>query len=277
MASTTANAAPALTPSSPGSASGLRVCPCISAPATPSATPTASATSVRGARSARTITSASVPDGDHRARHTTSGGRGRAPTARLARHTRATSAAAASSHQPGARRGRRRENADGTPSEVSLTSLDVPSSPRVCATSVGGLVGLQHLGADASPLAHLVPVLPRPLADRGGVGATRGTGPTTAAGGPTTADSACVPHPGGQLISQPSSILRVEVDLVTDAVEGERDGLPRLTTIEVIDEKDLDLLCHAWGSCIPSSTRPFPGRFRGTPRILPRQWLDDNS
>ena len=52
---TTAADAPALTPSSPGSASGLRVSACISAPASPSATPTAIPSSVRGTRRSRTI------------------------------------------------------------------------------------------------------------------------------------------------------------------------------------------------------------------------------
>lgn len=54
MASTTANDAPAFTPRSPGSASGLRVTACITAPLTPSATPTSNATTVRGRRSSRT-------------------------------------------------------------------------------------------------------------------------------------------------------------------------------------------------------------------------------
>ena len=53
--STTNSAAPALTPRMPGSASGLRVTPCITAPANPSATPTSSPTIVRGTRSDRTI------------------------------------------------------------------------------------------------------------------------------------------------------------------------------------------------------------------------------
>ncbi len=61
MASTTANAAPALMPRIPGSASGLRVTPCISAPAAPSAAPTSSPSSVRGTRSSRTITCSSLP------------------------------------------------------------------------------------------------------------------------------------------------------------------------------------------------------------------------
>ena len=47
---TTASDAPELTPRMPGSASGLRVTPCITAPDSPSAAPTSSASSVRGIR-----------------------------------------------------------------------------------------------------------------------------------------------------------------------------------------------------------------------------------
>ena len=55
MPTTTASAAPASTPRRPGSASGLRVTPCISAPARPRAAPTPRPSSVRGTRSSRTI------------------------------------------------------------------------------------------------------------------------------------------------------------------------------------------------------------------------------
>ncbi len=55
IAHTTAQAAPELTPRMPGSASGLRVNACISVPASPSATPAARPTSVRGSRRSRTI------------------------------------------------------------------------------------------------------------------------------------------------------------------------------------------------------------------------------
>ena len=51
----TNRAAPALTPRMPGSASGLRVTPCMTAPPTPSAAPTSRPTIVRGMRSARTM------------------------------------------------------------------------------------------------------------------------------------------------------------------------------------------------------------------------------
>lgn len=61
MAETTAADAPALTPSSPGSASGLRVSACITAPARPSALPTISPRTVRGIRTFRTRTSSPLP------------------------------------------------------------------------------------------------------------------------------------------------------------------------------------------------------------------------
>lgn len=62
IAETTAAAAPALTPSRPGSASGLRVRACITAPERPSAAPTISPSTVRGTRTSRTRTSPLVPE-----------------------------------------------------------------------------------------------------------------------------------------------------------------------------------------------------------------------
>ncbi len=50
MPMTTASDAPMLTPRMPGSASGLRVTPCITAPDSPSAAPTSTASTVRGIR-----------------------------------------------------------------------------------------------------------------------------------------------------------------------------------------------------------------------------------
>ena len=54
-ASTTPSAAPVLTPRIPGSARGLRVRPCIIAPAIASEAPTSAATAARGMRSVRII------------------------------------------------------------------------------------------------------------------------------------------------------------------------------------------------------------------------------
>ncbi len=56
---TTASDAPMFTPRIPGSASGLRVTPCMIAPASPSAAPAISASTVRGRRTA-TAASATV-------------------------------------------------------------------------------------------------------------------------------------------------------------------------------------------------------------------------
>ncbi len=47
----------------PGSARGLRIVPCISAPAAPRAAPTSSPSSVRGTRRSRTIAVASLSSG----------------------------------------------------------------------------------------------------------------------------------------------------------------------------------------------------------------------
>ena len=60
MPITTNSAAPALTPRMPGSASGLRVSPCIIVPATPSAAPTSRPTIDAGTRNVRTISSSGL-------------------------------------------------------------------------------------------------------------------------------------------------------------------------------------------------------------------------
>ena len=97
--STTANAAPELTPKMPGSANALRVWPCINAPAMPRQAPISTATTVRGNRRLRTITSASEPSFAVRACHNAPGPNQREPSARPAANastritTRASSAA----------------------------------------------------------------------------------------------------------------------------------------------------------------------------------------
>ena len=80
---TTAAEAPAFTPSRPGSASGLRVSACISAPATPIAAPTAIPSSVRGTRRLRMIASSCEEPECSSASTTSASGIERAPTARL--------------------------------------------------------------------------------------------------------------------------------------------------------------------------------------------------
>ena len=67
--------APAFTPSSPGSPSGLRVSPWITTPATASAAPTSSPSSVRGMRDATTV-EVYEPSGCRQADHTSPSGIG---------------------------------------------------------------------------------------------------------------------------------------------------------------------------------------------------------
>src|SRR5918998_2967156 len=131
MPSTTKKAAPASTPRMPGSASGLRVWPCISAPASPSAIPTPIPSTVRGTRSERTTTSFSVPVGDQMASHTGPIGIGLAPTARLAS---ATSASSTTSPATTSRRRRRSAPelvgavAEGWPRGDGRVAIDVTST-----------------------------------------------------------------------------------------------------------------------------------------------------
>ena len=95
--STTPKAAPALTPNRPGSASGLRVCPCMSAPAIPSASPTVRPSTVRGSR----WVSSTVASGDRSPRKsaakTCSGGIRLEPTSMLAAVVASTSRSATDS------------------------------------------------------------------------------------------------------------------------------------------------------------------------------------
>src|SRR5262245_58936448 len=65
--------APADTPSRPGSASGLRVRPCSTAPHRPSVAPTAIARTVRGSLSSVTISDARVALDDNRPFHISAG------------------------------------------------------------------------------------------------------------------------------------------------------------------------------------------------------------
>lgn len=89
---TIANAAPCVTPSSPGSASGLRVWPCMSAPATPSAIPARTPRAVLGTRRERMTMSFSVPVEAVRACQASASGTDLEPTVMLS--TIATSTAA---------------------------------------------------------------------------------------------------------------------------------------------------------------------------------------
>ena len=90
---TTARAAPLVTPRMPGSASGLRVTPCITAPDSPSAAPISRARSVRGTRfctAACAMPASSPVNADTISSQPTS----RAPKAIEARATRAATTSA---------------------------------------------------------------------------------------------------------------------------------------------------------------------------------------
>src|ERR1700723_2462922 len=71
---TAPNAAPAETPSRPGSAKGLRVTPCSTAPDNPNAAPTSSASTARGRRSCVMISVARLGSRDHSPCHTSATG-----------------------------------------------------------------------------------------------------------------------------------------------------------------------------------------------------------
>ncbi|CAM5464377.1 hypothetical protein SCALM49S_05449 [Streptomyces californicus] len=107
----TAKLAPALTPRTPGSASGLRVVAWISAPATPRATPTTMPSSVRSTREPLTVACDAEPSGAVSACHTTSGGSSAEPIATL--RTTATSSRPSATPSPTRRRVLRRAECDG--------------------------------------------------------------------------------------------------------------------------------------------------------------------
>src|SRR5674476_1048993 len=48
----------------------------------------------------------------------------------------------------------------------------------------------------------------------------------------------------GQRVAHPGCVGGGEVDLVRDAVEGEGHGLVRCATVDVVNQDDLNLLCH---------------------------------
>jgi hypothetical protein len=106
-------AAPAFTPSSPGSASGLRVSACMSAPASPSELPTSTPSTVRGTRRSVTMTESCVSEGCSRLSSTTGSAIDFVPIARLSATT--TTSAATARRIPAVRvaRGRTTVGASG--------------------------------------------------------------------------------------------------------------------------------------------------------------------
>ena len=124
MPRTTANVAPAVTPSRPGSASGLRVWPCMSAPATPRREPTIRPSTVRGMRRSWTIVALGAVGVEERVEDRARRD-ARLPIARLSTHTTTSASTRSTSprsralpRRPGAacvgwrRRGRRVEVMD---------------------------------------------------------------------------------------------------------------------------------------------------------------------
>jgi hypothetical protein len=96
---TTATAAPALMPSTPGSASGLRATPCRIAPPSASAAPTRIASRVRGSRISRMTAASAEPSPESSTPNTVAGVTSRDPSARLSTAT-TTSTPAATTRPP---------------------------------------------------------------------------------------------------------------------------------------------------------------------------------
>src|SRR4051794_16116167 len=119
--------------------------------------------------------------------------------------------------------------------------------------SVSGLVGLDDAGRDPAPVAHRVPVLARPVADRTGLLAVhpattpRGTRPATARG----AAAGAADLPGGldkarECVAQLPGVLVGQVDLVVGAVQGKADGLVRgYVLVEIVAQDYLNLARHS--------------------------------
>src|SRR5690606_15861909 len=116
---------------------------------------------------------------------------------------------------------------------------------RPCRPSaVGLLVGLANGRGDATAVVHLVAVLLRPGADGRGVLAAgrRGTRLPSARG--AASGTTTVLHVRLEKAAELVRISGGEIDLVRLAVQRERHGLVRLAAVEVVDKKDLNLLCH---------------------------------
>lgn len=109
---TTASDAPMLTPRMPGSASGLRVTPCITAPARPSAAPISTASTVRGIRLTAAACSRVVSEPPSAAQ-TSDQPTALEPNATEATISAASTTTAARSHSGRARTGRRTTAASG--------------------------------------------------------------------------------------------------------------------------------------------------------------------
>ena len=143
---TIAKVAPALTPRMPGSASGLRVRPCISAPERPSAAPTAKPRTVRSKRTC-TIACSGWPGS-----HTAAGGTARAPTSRERTPAPASTATAIAALT--GRTGRRRGSPPRGPAastRVSASGHGRASRSSAVASVVGACDGKAKEGDMAEP------------------------------------------------------------------------------------------------------------------------------
>lgn len=129
-----ATAAPALTPSRPGSASGLRITVCAMVPASPSAAPASAASAARGRRRSSTIIAEAgeVVRSPVRAPRISAAGRARSPSAREAAKTAASDSARVSPGamaRKGAQAGASAEASVGAGAWVSSRRLMPPRPP----------------------------------------------------------------------------------------------------------------------------------------------------
>src|SRR5450759_3796369 len=114
----------------------------------------------------------------------------------------------------------------------------------------GGL----DLRRDASPLADRVTLAAGPLANR--CGRTAATRAGASASARPAADAASVTDPRSERRAQLRSVCVGQIDLVGDAVQGERDGLGSGSAIKIVDKNNLHLLCHVFLSLSTRFVRP---------------------
>ena len=103
------------------------------------------------------------------------------------------------------------------------------------------------MNGHAAAVVDLVAVLLGPGADLGGVLAAAGggrAGGLAASARSTPTGAAAALHVRVEKTAELVGIGGREVDLVGLAVQRERHGLVRLAAVEVVDKKDLNLLCH---------------------------------
>src|SRR5699024_1855302 len=104
-------------------------------------------------------------------------------------------------------------------------------------------VGLADLRGDSAPVADLVAVLLGPLADLLRLRGSAACGAPAPGDLPTTTTSGRA-HPWCECIPELASILRIQIDLVGDAVQRKRHRLFGVGTIDIVDEQDANLLGH---------------------------------